>query len=336
MIDKALRRFRRVIGVETSSLILMYHRVDDPPADPWGLCIEPKRFAEQMEVLARMRLACRLSEIQRAGRRVAVTFDDGYADNLYQAKSVLERYDIPATVFVVSGCSGSERFWWDELEWIFLHTKYLPEQTLILEIEGQRHSWRVEPDDRELNEASRERFRSWVVWKDEPPTSRHAILRAVWEVFSGIDEGPRSHYLAEVRHWAEAVGHSDRVRPMNLTELRNISADGLIDLGAHTVTHRRLSALPAREQSREILGSRDSVAEILGRLPQAFSFPFGGRDDYTDGTAEVVRLAGFERACCTIGGTVDRRSNPFQLPRAHAENLDGDEFSEWLFRYLRN
>jgi peptidoglycan/xylan/chitin deacetylase (PgdA/CDA1 family) len=45
---------------------------------------------------------------------VAITFDDGYADLLANAKPLLERADVPATAFVVAGGLGRP-FWWDEL-----------------------------------------------------------------------------------------------------------------------------------------------------------------------------------------------------------------------------
>ena len=45
-----------------------------------------------------------------------MTFDDGYRDNVHVAKPLLERFEIPATVFVVSAYVDSDRdFWWDEL-----------------------------------------------------------------------------------------------------------------------------------------------------------------------------------------------------------------------------
>ena len=54
-------------------------------------------------------------------RAVAVTFDDGYADSLYKAKPLLERYNIPATVYVCSGCvDTSRKFVHDTLEPLFL------------------------------------------------------------------------------------------------------------------------------------------------------------------------------------------------------------------------
>jgi peptidoglycan/xylan/chitin deacetylase (PgdA/CDA1 family) len=101
------------------ALILGYHRVADLQSDPHGLAVSVHHFAEQVEVLSRLAHPMSLAQLVahvKAGtvppQAVALTFDDGYADVLYQALPLLERYQIPATVFVVSGCLG-EPFWWE-------------------------------------------------------------------------------------------------------------------------------------------------------------------------------------------------------------------------------
>jgi peptidoglycan/xylan/chitin deacetylase (PgdA/CDA1 family) len=72
---------------------------------------------------------------------VAVTFDDGYADNLLNGKPLLECYDVPVTVFVTSGYVGAGReFWADELERLFLQPGTL-RQELCLAIKGRTHQW---------------------------------------------------------------------------------------------------------------------------------------------------------------------------------------------------
>jgi peptidoglycan/xylan/chitin deacetylase (PgdA/CDA1 family) len=106
------------------AVVLMYHRVAALEHDPWRMAVDPGRFAEHVELLhdrfKPMRLGDLVIGLRSGGvprRSVAVTFDDGYRDNLTAARPLLERHGVPATVFVISGYVGSPRdFWWDELD----------------------------------------------------------------------------------------------------------------------------------------------------------------------------------------------------------------------------
>src|SRR3954470_15948888 len=105
------------------ALILLYHRVATPTRDPQLLSVSPERFAEHLEVVRRCAEPVALAGIlaQGEGPRAAITFDDGYADNLHEAAPLLAAAGVPATVFVVSGQVGTtDEFWWDELERVLL------------------------------------------------------------------------------------------------------------------------------------------------------------------------------------------------------------------------
>ncbi len=59
---------------------------------------------------------------------MAITFDDGYVDVLATALPLLERFDLPATVFLATGWLGSSRrFWWHDLARVVLPARPLPE-----------------------------------------------------------------------------------------------------------------------------------------------------------------------------------------------------------------
>jgi peptidoglycan/xylan/chitin deacetylase (PgdA/CDA1 family) len=118
------------------AIILLYHRVIDLPSDPQLLCVSPRNFADHLQVIRECGRTIHmkaLGQVLQHGNRgqcaVIVTFDDGYADNLNNAKPLLERYDILATVFVTTGYLGPKKaFWYDGLERIFLGGEILPDE----------------------------------------------------------------------------------------------------------------------------------------------------------------------------------------------------------------
>jgi hypothetical protein len=113
----------------------------------YDICVSPEYFSEQMEFLTTQLPP---DQPERAGfpgilsgslphKSIAVTFDDGYADNLYAAKPILERFEIPATVFISPGSLGKP-FWWNQLESIILSTPRLPGY-LLLPVGGEMIEW---------------------------------------------------------------------------------------------------------------------------------------------------------------------------------------------------
>ena len=84
------------------------------PSDPAGdIDISPERFERQLHWLERWRRVETLAQTLRApesDRLTAITFDDGYRDNLTVALPLLEKYQLPMTLFVVAGFIGREGF----------------------------------------------------------------------------------------------------------------------------------------------------------------------------------------------------------------------------------
>ncbi|MDZ8223202.1 polysaccharide deacetylase family protein [Nostoc sp. ChiVER01] len=332
------RRIRK--RLTPGGLILLYHRVAQVDSDPWSLCVSPSHFAEHLEVLHRFGRVVQLQQLTQTleqgkhpHRQFVITFDDGYADNLDNAKPLLEHYDKPATVFVTSGHIGSQHeFWWDQLERLLLQPGTLPEK-LVLTINGSSYEWELGASTYYSKE-SYQHHHSWRASRQDSPTPRHSLYCSLYPLLRPLPENERQKILAQLLVWTGAKPSSRLThRSLTSTELSVLEQGGLIEVGAHTVTHPFLSALPAPLQQEEIQRGKAELEEILGHSVSSFAYPYG---DYTAETIPIVRAAGFARACSTtIAYSIGRHADCFQLPRVVVEDWDGDEFARqlkgWLF-----
>src|SRR5262245_54978868 len=120
------------------TLVLLYHRVCNVNRDPYGIVVHPDRFAEQCDVLCRRHDVVPLEETSGARRQIAITFDDGYADNLEEACRLLGAAGLPAMFFITTGRIGDRtEVWWDRLEQIVLGGESVAE-CIEVAIDGRR------------------------------------------------------------------------------------------------------------------------------------------------------------------------------------------------------
>jgi peptidoglycan/xylan/chitin deacetylase (PgdA/CDA1 family) len=311
-------------------IILMYHRIANITSDPWSLAVDPAHFAEQMDCLRKEFVVVPLARVREetangslARGAVAVTFDDGYADNLSLARPILERFEIPATVFVTTGALGaSGELWWDELDRILLQPGRLPE-TLDLPIGGERFEALLGPAVSYGAEEAR-RHRPWRFGR-RPPGPRQIVYGRLWDRLFSLDSLGRRRAMDSLRHWA---GAGEQARPSHRTlrpdEALQLEVAGLIELGAHTVSHPALSRLPADAQRIEIEASASALEKILHRRPRSFAYPFG---DFDEGTPNLLREAGFREAVTTAGTGIEPAADPLLLPRIQVCDWEGDEFA---------
>lgn len=322
---RGLGRLRAVAGklqnrISPGSLILLYHRVAELPVDPLLLSVTPAHFEEHLQVLSRITKPLSLRTLVRslkskevASHGTVVTFDDGAADNLHNAKPLLERYDIPATVFVATEYSKGEReFWWDELERLLLVPRELPNK-LNLKINGKPLNWDL-----------------------QPVTSRHELYQHLGDTLRVMPTAQRFDVIAELQKWSgEGTSPRQTHRALSHKEIRQLAAGGLVEIGAHTVNHPVLSAIPLLQQEQEIKQSKIQLEEILGQTVESFAYPYGTKDDYTAETVKLVKQSRFTCACSNFKGVVQRRASLFELPRLVVRDWDGDQFERQLRGWFR-
>lgn len=319
-------------------LILIYHRVGEDPVDPWRLCVSPANFARQLELIRDMGfhtvhvsgLADALRARKLPRRTLAVTFDDGYRDNLDAARPILERYETRATHFATAGYIGlDEPFWWDALDLIFLRPGRLPD-ALDITLSGERHSWTL--GDAAVLKAGQET--RWPDWKPfrPAPTRRHETHDALWRLLVVALPAERQRVVRELLAWASlAPAAWAENRPMSEDELRALRGDGLVEIGAHSLTHPALSALPPALQAHELGASKARLEQILGEKVAGCSYPQGRSSPEVQ---QLARAAGYDFACGSVAGGVGSRSNLFHLPRVSVGDWGEERFRTLLRHHI--
>jgi peptidoglycan/xylan/chitin deacetylase (PgdA/CDA1 family) len=319
-------------------VVLLYHRVARPVADPQLLAVTPEQFADHLALLADRFEPVPLPDLVarvQAGREsrdvVAVTFDDGYADNLLAAKPLLERHGVPASVFVASGLLGSgRRFWWDELERLLLRPGRLP-SPLTFQIAGEQLHWELD-GDAAYTRARAGELAGWTVLDARAPGPRQEVYRDLCSRLRARDETEQEHALEHLRRVVapDQETDGDTARPLTADELALLADGDLVAIGAHTVTHPVLAQLPADRQAEEIKGSKRQLEAVLNRPVTSFAYPYGAAGDFDRRTVSLVRDAGFSHACASVAGRVRPRTNPFRIPRLLVRGWSADELERRL------
>jgi peptidoglycan/xylan/chitin deacetylase (PgdA/CDA1 family) len=277
-------------------LIFNYHRIGRP-----GELDDPDLFSATVEELDRQvgLLADRFEVVPagtadlrdaRPARRIALTVDDGYADEVLAAQ-VFRAHGVPGSFFVTTGFVDRPRHaWWDEIAWL---SRGVPADGLA------PCEWL--PDGLEPAGLSADDVRR--------------LLNGAYKARAG-DRGE------EFLDWLS--GATGRERPdvgeaasswMSWDDVRGLRRDGM-EVGGHTVTHPILSTLDAEAQEVEVSQSMRRLREELGEDVDTFAYPVGATDSFDDATRAALRAAGVRRAYSFCGGlNRRRRTDPFDVRR---------------------
>jgi peptidoglycan/xylan/chitin deacetylase (PgdA/CDA1 family) len=293
--------------VDHPVIILVYHRVAELPSDPELLAVTPANFRLQMEFLKRQFRILRFAEdwSSREGPAVAITFDDGYADNVLEALPILEEAGVPATFFISTGHLGAgHEFWWHQLEAILLRVADFPARFA-------------------LKDASHGR-----IWDTATLAQRRQLYASLNLLMQKLDPARRQDWLRQLRIWAgPAKAEESAHRTMSREELKRLSASRWTTIGAHTVNHAALSALTEEQQRHEIFSSKQELENMTGAQITTFSYPFGRKMDFNRTSVRLCREAGFIKAAANFPGQVHRWTDPYQLPRHLVRNWDPETFA---------
>lgn len=273
--------------------ILTYHRVNDDQ-DPFFPSLPTEVFERHMAFIARAYQVLPLESLVELMRRdklprhaLAITFDDGYRDNLTHAAPVLARHGLPATIFLASGFIGSAEVpWFDRVALAFK----LPRARAFTAPWGDAVSLATETERVQAME------RTVAHLKQLPDDELHRIADTLLGALGVTDQKCFKNVM------------------LSWDDVQALAGLGF-SIGAHTVNHPILSRVPPQRAWTEILGSRTMIESACGRAPKAFAYPNGASEDYTETVKQLVREAGFACAVTTRFGLNTAATSPWELRR---------------------
>jgi peptidoglycan/xylan/chitin deacetylase (PgdA/CDA1 family) len=289
-LDRAARRaFRRQL------LVVCYHGICEGHESQHWLLYPSAKFENDITFLMQHYdlLPLEVALERMAGNSIsrptaAITFDDGYANNLSIALPILEHHGIPATVFLTTELiENGEILWTTRLE-------------LALQ---QTHVEGIEVGDTYINgELGR--------------TQRERLKRAqqIKERLKRLNGELRSSLLNRIFAQVGEPSAAESFALLTPKDVTKLDSSGLISFGAHSKTHPNLSTLSDQELEEEIGGSIRQV-QHLKHVTRTFAYPNGRREDYDERSVGILKSCGIQWGLTTRSGLNPHGALPYHIRR---------------------
>lgn len=313
--------------------VLMYHRIDDVVADPWGLAVSPENFDEQLSVLSKNfnvlsvpELCTRLKQGRLGRRQICISFDDGYRDNFTHAKPSLESHNLPASFFIPSYFIEKQKpFWWDELLYTLLFSEQLPSK---LTVNAGDKTFRAEFENQgRLTSNQRQAHQEWRS-STVPQTPQALFYRELCDGLRPMSINNIEDCLDRLKSQVNGnVSVPNEDWPMGKPEVLQLAQNPLFSIGLHTHTHAALSACSEEDQRQEIEKNFKIMTEEWGVAPFGLAYPYGMHNDTV---VSLAKKLGIPLAFTVNQNIVRQHAKPLQLGRFQVPNLNGKAFYRWL------
>ncbi len=270
--------------------IIVYHRVlpELDPLQPDYITVdqfqrEIQWLSKHCNVLSLSQSVTLLKTNSLPPRAVAITFDDGYADNYIDALPILNFLNVPATFFVTTGYLGQYSMWDLFVESV--------RKTTLKEIVINRKVYVLKTIKDKLR-----------------------FLKDATTYLKEIEYDLSAIQLAEMIGQLGEADISDLM--MDEGMLKSLSNTERVEIGAHGVDHKILTRVSTVAATAEVFESKKTLEKILFRTISGQAYPNGFYpDDFDDSHVKLVRDAGYEYAVSTNLGSVGFGDDLFRMKR---------------------
>jgi peptidoglycan/xylan/chitin deacetylase (PgdA/CDA1 family) len=230
--------------------------------------------------------------------RVALTFDDGWADNATTMLPVARRYGLPVTIFICPALMGVEQPFWHE------------RVTSLLRLAAARKT-ECQSVTALLVATLGEGIVSPRAWLEE--SGRASIIELLKTKSPEIHE----HLISELRKVTGALDPSSRRGDSILTwaQAENMAASGLVTFGSHTQTHKLLARLSTTAVVSELNESKHEIEKRLEKPCLTLAYPNGS---FSDPVCAAAKAVGYAMAFTTKCSTWTQDTDLLRIPRTNA------------------
>ena len=261
-----------------------------------NVCIPIGDFEEHVKYLKRFYSIISLRDLVEAMRQkklfppnaVAITFDDGYKNNYSLAYPIIKKYNIPVTIFLVSGyIDSSDYLWVNQLTYAINESE---KKTIDVRFNGMSYQYALA--------TPKEKKNACVDMKDKLKQLSAQELEKVLKAL-----------------YAELGFQQDKAKAdtYQMLSSEDIFAmhNGLVAFGSHTITHTSLTSIPDVQQLEEIKGSKNNLRQKLNVGADYFCYPNGF---YNSKVKEMVKRH-YTAAVTIKSGFVTKDADLLELPR---------------------
>lgn len=292
--------------------ILIFHRVHAQPDSIFPHEPDAVRFERLMRFVASSFRVMPLGEAITClaqgvlpPRALAITFDDGYADNAEVALPILQRCGLTASFFVAAGFIDGGRMWND---------------SVIECLRACRHH-SVDLESFGFGQCS-----------IAGPAERRQVIGALLTHIKYLGLAEREGAIARLQQLC-GVSRLPTDLMMSAGQVREMHLSGM-EIGAHTTHHPILTTLPSVEAEYEIAEGRRQLQTIIDAPVDVFAYPNGKPGiDYDHSHVSLLKKLGFRGAVSTEPGVARSGDDLFQLPRFTPW---GNSLTAWAARLLLN
>lgn len=293
-------RLWRKLSARTMPILFFHGVLPEDEARPFnssGKFASPEKLTEYLGRIARTFKVVPFEDIVERGIKggglrnaMALTFDDGYANNYAYALPALEALGMPFTVFVTTGFTDTDHLSWNDRLEFAVHNA--AGRLLNAHLMNEDFSLATPRDRRHVIA----RLKSLL--KEKP---LREIEDEVGRIFSALQADPSDARLKHVGYLSSA-------------QIKEMAARG-VDFGAHTVTHPILSREEPGRVRREVTESMAALEKLTGKKVASFAYPNGRRQDYDENVINEVKRAGMAAAVTSIYGLARPGDSPYEIKR---------------------